>query len=381
MAKSEPLSEEGGGPGAGGFGDLGLNPLVAAFAAGTPRSSMAVDLTGASTPPASMPAPGTPPADVNDPAEAGKILLGNVADLLKEHGSPCSYLSQVLAHPHDGKFFLEWLWVTFPECDDVLYTYDAKLPMVESEQDMGETLPLRVHVSCLGFDASCSLKPACGMDIAKELAGLYIQNGFISGSSPLVLAQPEGASGCCPYALARPWDKNDGHPTLTPFSLGYLKGFARASTLLMVLHRSMVLKLDLKNILPAFHESVCKISVHCFKQNSRVDEALMNMKMSASGSIRKAVNLIQCVYMLTNLMRVAGLHDTGTFIKRWNNMTTKSFQIAGRKSMSLKQLFDVTPKDRQLAVLKNLAAILRVVFSEISDSCLKSFGKENFLFH
>lgn len=256
---------------------------------------------------------------------------------------------------------MEWLWTTFPECDEIMYTYDGKLPVVESEQDMGETLPLPLHVSCLGFDASCSLKPPCGIDIAKELAGLYIQNGFISGSQPLVLAQPEGTSGCCPYALKGPWEKDAGSSVLKPFSLGYLKGFARASSLLMVLHRSMVLQLDLKKCLPLLYDSVCKISVHCFKQNSRVDEALMNMKMSASGSVRKAVNLIQCVYMLKNLMRVAGLHDTATFIKRWNNMTTKSFQIAGRKSMSLKQLFDVTPKDRQLAVLKTTEAILRVV--------------------
>ena len=75
---------------------------------------------------------------------------------------------------------------------------------------------------------------------------------------------------------------------------------------------------------------------------SRVDEALQNMKLSCRGSLRKATNTIQCVFMVRSLMTF-GLTDTMTFVRQWNAMSARQFQIVGKRAQTLKLLFDNAP--------------------------------------
>ena len=75
---------------------------------------------------------------------------------------------------------------------------------------------------------------------------------------------------------------------------------------------------------------------------SRVDEALRNMKLSRRGSLRKATNTIQCVFMIRSLM-IFGLADTMTFVRQWNAMSARQFQIVGKRAQTLKLLPDNAP--------------------------------------
>ena len=75
---------------------------------------------------------------------------------------------------------------------------------------------------------------------------------------------------------------------------------------------------------------------------SKVDEALQNMKLSCRGSLRKATNTIQCVFMVRSLMTF-GLTDTMTFVRQWNAMSARQFQIVGKRAQTLKLLFDNAP--------------------------------------
>lgn len=117
------------------------------FGPGFDAASLAGTAASA-TPVTTVAAPGTPDASLLvDPEEAVKALYRNTCDLMRQFGGPSQYLSQTLKDPTSGADFVKWLWATFPECDDVLYSYGQKLPTIESEQEMGEQLPIRVHVA------------------------------------------------------------------------------------------------------------------------------------------------------------------------------------------------------------------------------------------
>ena len=320
------------------------------------------------TPTTQIPAPGSPIFADGSASEAGsfttisdcsnfastgtesewlkivKLLMSNCKAALKTHGSPSRYLSEVLKEKSDAQNFLDWLWHTFPEKPDLLYNYESALPSLHTETEMGESLPLRLHVSTLGFDVACSVKPPCGPDLAMELVEQFLKGGFVTADNPLLCSQPPGIV-CCHHSLTQPWPENLATgKSLKPFNLAYAKGFARCSTLLMLLHKIMLAKVDLRTF-PELTDTTGQIYAHVVQSSSRIDEALFNMKVSARHSLRKANNLVQCVFILKNLMVVGGLQEIGTFVKRWNAMTTRTFMISGRKMMSLKQLFEVTSKD------------------------------------
>ncbi len=317
------------------------------------------------TPETRVPAPGTPTLDGSasesgfsavsgfrstaesestDQSKVVSMILANCKESLKHYGSPSNFLSEHLKDKNAASVFMNWLWDTFPEKQDILYSFESVLPHISSEREMGDSLPLRMHVATLGFSKACSVKPPCGSDLALELMEQYMKSGFITADAPLLVTQPDGFH-CFEHSLDAPCQKGGLNTGIHAFNLGYTKGFARASTLLMLCHRLMSAHINVAEMLPQFHESVSQIYVHNIKNTSRIEEALLNMKLSSRGSLRKSNNLIQCVFMLKTLMVVGGLQDCGVFVRRWNAMTTKQFAIAGRKAMSLKQLFDITPKD------------------------------------
>lgn len=278
------------------------------------------------------------PETVTNDNSAAEQLLSSCAKVMEMYGGPAQYLSEVLREACDGQLFLDWLKDTLPECDDTLYHHEAVLPHV-TEAELASSTPICLHVSCLGFTANCSLKPCPGFDKCKTLMEEIVKDGFVTSSQPLFVLQHD--VDCAPFDLP-------GHkPTeLKPFGLAYLKGFARATTALMLLHRSKSLGFnsETEGLKPLF-DSMARVWIQCLHQPSRVDEALQNMKLSARGSIRKANNTVECCFIIQNLMK-CGLSDHSIFIKRWNQMSSRAFQIVGRKATALKLLFEHCPKDR-----------------------------------
>lgn len=299
----------------------------------------------------SAPGPGTEPgsAEPKEVSEAKNQLLTSCTALVQQYGSPTAYLTQVLESEAAAQGFVTWLVDTFPEAEDVLYSQDESLPKVTEENRAG-TLPLVVHVATLGWSALSSLKPPCGPDLSKKLWEQYLTEGFLTAEAPLLVSQSEHSTAVHP-ALTSPWTPAADSKGLRPFSLGNVKGFARASALQMLLFRAMDLGIDLKTLMPDFWSSVRKVYVHCMPITNRLDEAMQNMKLSARGSLRQANNTIQCVVMIQNLCARGGLTDASHFIRRWNAMAAKSFQIVGRKQMALKQLFENTPQESMTCML------------------------------
>ncbi|CAK9028727.1 unnamed protein product [Durusdinium trenchii] len=126
------------------------------------------------------------------------------------------------------------------------------------------------------------------------------------------------------------------------------------TTLLMLLHRCKALGLNGSSPgLAPLWSSVTRIWVHCMESSNRIDEALTNMKLSSRGSLRKANNLIQLVFMLQNLKSL-GLSDSSAFVQRWNKMSSKTFQIVGRKASALKLLLEQTPQSVLTLILDHV---------------------------
>ena len=245
----------------------------------------------------------------------------------------------------DYQNFMEWLWQEFPETDDAVFSYQSVLPSI-AEDEVASTLPLVVHVSTLGFTAQCTLKPPLGMDLALRLVQQFLVEGFKTGDQPLYVLQH---SEVCLFPEQGPWMLAGQGPEaargLKPFNLSFLKGFSRATSLLMLLHRVKESGINLSEQLPDFHQSIRKIHVQVLRQASRMAEALSNMQISSRHSLRSAPNTVTSVFTIRNLMKVGGLQDVGTFIKKWNTMSARAFQITGRRHGALKLLFEVAPKD------------------------------------
>ena len=266
-------------------------------------------------------------------------ILDDVSQSLEATGGPSQYLEGV-----DHEAFCKWLWDTFAEDDRVIYHHEALLPPVP-EADLAATPPLVVHCAALGFSPICSMKPPCGVRHCLDMVEQYLLQGFVtSGIDPGPLVVTEVMSPVQDWPS--PWKDlvAKDKPSLKPFSLAYVKGMARASSLLMLLHRLKVMQVEIRTELPHLFDTVCKIHIHHLKSQSRLEECLTNMRISCSGSLRKATNTLQAVVMVKNLMKMGSLQDYMSFVKKWNTMSTRQFQFPGKKLSSMRLLFESAPQ-------------------------------------
>jgi hypothetical protein len=257
--------------------------------------------------------------------------------LAEQYHSPGKYLEAVLRDPLDVNKFAEHLWSYYPEQDDTSYHHKKRMEPT-SEKDWSHTLPTCLHLVSFGFEKGCSLKPFPGTEIWMLLTDQYLADGFCSNSEPLLVVQSVQVSHPSWKVF---WNDTDPMPS---FSLGYVKGMARMSSLFALLHFCWVEGLKVKECHPVLYESVLRIWAHHVEHVNKVDEALHTMKMSSKGSIRKAVNVIQAAVMIQNLFAY-GLTDFGAFVRKWNQSAARAFQITGKRATSLKYLFEQTPKD------------------------------------
>lgn len=266
-----------------------------------------------------------------------------LGDLSKLCGGPANYLAAQMPYPSDQSDFATFLWNTFPEADDTLYHHSGPIPSV-SDDDLSNALPVCVHVAALGYHKTCSLKPPPGTALFGQLTEQIFMDGFLTSGDPLLVVQPAMDGG-----LVQLWQPEAfGSEPLRSASLGYVKGMARASSLLMILHYCFKNSVDLHTVHPKLYMSVLKIFVHHMPSQTKTDEALKNLKLSARGSIRKMANVIQIAQMIKNLCE-HGMDDFTGFVRKWNQMSGRSHQIVGRRAMSLKLLFEQAPVDSSLS--------------------------------
>jgi hypothetical protein len=164
-----------------------------------------------------------------------QALRTKAADVFSSLGGPKQYL--VKTWGHRAQDFADALFHQLPLLPQVLYTMPKEMPTVaESERASKPCLP--VHVGALAFEEDCSLKGPPTITTALALIDEYLVDGFVTSTEALLVQQLRQ-----PQALAAPWKQPGQMLDLTPFSLGYIKGQARACTLLALL--SLVIEADL----------------------------------------------------------------------------------------------------------------------------------------
>ena len=276
-----------------------------------------------------------------------KKLSTKIREIFDEcPAGPASYLARHVNSVEAKQAFVSWLWGNFPERSDILYVHDVDAAPRVTENDLAQSPPAAFHVASLAFSDLSSIKPPPGKELAVQLIDFFLKEGFVTSGEPLLISMPESLVEEN-RGVTSPWD-SEGKVTLAPFSVGYVKGRARATSLLALLHvmysDATFSKEDLENHCPKLIDTVTSIWAHHLRQNTKEDEVLTNLRLSLRGSLRKAANVVQMAAMVRKLLMEGGT-DYMSFVRRWNVQTVAAHQIKGRKGIALKLLFESAPKD------------------------------------
>ena len=234
-----------------------------------------------------------------------KQAISSMGEIASTFGGPYQYLKHHLKlEPNDADerdksialrdSFTAAMEQMFPELPDMLYHHESKMTGV-SEEDLGQTPPTCCHMTALGHDLAASTKDPPGTQLFGELIDMYLTDGFKTSNEPLLVTQPDELAH---LGLKLP----EVQGTLATASLGYIKGFARTSSMLAFVHWCWVHGHDLEVLHPNLHKSLLTIYVHYMPLETKVDEALKNMKVSCTGSIRRPPNIVGIVSTIHKLV-------------------------------------------------------------------------------
>ena len=181
-----------------------------------------------------------------------------------------------------------------------------------------------LHCSDLGFQAHCSSKLPPYAGTVRQLAEEIAMQGFASEAEPLLLVDTSSSAAVLSVGAS---------PT---FWVSYVKGMARATTLLCIADCLIQAGYDTKNA-PRIQSTFGII--HARRHMAAMDKAaiaLENARLSAAGSIRKGHDLIQWFGKL--LMLKSFNYDPPEILAKWNQQATKDHRIVGAKQMSIMRL-------------------------------------------
>lgn len=231
----------------------------------------------------------------------------------------------------------------FKQEDDAVYHHDRSIPSCDAEQraTFGN---ICLHLSALGVWKDCTSKPPPFKGTCSELMDEMLMDGFVTSGDPLVIQQPPeymaGVEDEAGLVCSTPWSETTvGMPFLHATSLGYVKGMARSCTVLCMVHVAWKKNYDLASRLPKFYGTLLRIYAIHSPAGSKREIALLNMKLSCRGSIRKPPNVISILFTVKSLAK-KGDNDFTGFLKAWNNQAARSHQVQGKKATSLKYFIE-----------------------------------------
>lgn len=261
-----------------------------------------------------------------------EVALNACQQQLEAFGNPVQYLKHYLGPEGNEKLvnFGNQLSTAFPRRADLSYLDGTLLPRV-----LEETHVFRISLWQLGFLGCCSSKPPTFRVTAAALMDEYLTNTFLTAGDPLLLyQQPEDL----PAEMQIP-----GFPGQCYFWTHYLKGAARASSILMLAHVLLnLLHVDVSVLSPNLHQSM--LAVHCRFGTAASDLATIameNARFSARGSIRKNHDVVTWAVKLHTLKR-KGLQPP-EIIKKFNANSTEQAALQGAKRVGVLQLLELPP--------------------------------------
>lgn len=273
-------------------------------------------------------------------------LQGELRTMFNDCGCPSQYLDKQLTSAQDRRDFGQYLATTFPKQEELAYCIERDLPNV-TDVTMGFTAPTIVSVADLGCSRVCSTKTP-DATTALAIVENVLVDGFKTTSGPLLVLQPASLldDNILPKVEPISW-----------MSLGYVKGFTRACTVLSMIRfiQCSVKGYSFQVHFPQIYESVRAVIVYHLPQIDLVQHALTNARLTSRSSVRKPYNVITWAGTAMNL-NSGGVRDRKGAINMWNAMAPKSKHIVGRMRTSLNTLLEF-PHDAVMAVIDFVLAV------------------------
>eukprot|EP00435_Cladocopium_sp_Y103_P074522 s366_g49.t1 len=173
----------------------------------------------------------------SQPKNLREVLL-RVCDLLLDyHGGPVQYLQSELGSEPNAVWtaFAADLERTFPRRPDLTYVDGLTYP-----NGCLQDSAIKLSLWQLGWHPDCSSKPPTFKPAARKLIDEFLTHTFLTASDNLLLYQSESYPG-----------KLENQQDAPIFFAHYVKGAARASTILMLAHVKVYkLELDVASLSP-----------------------------------------------------------------------------------------------------------------------------------
>jgi hypothetical protein len=270
--------------------------------------------------------------------EAMKNAMRDV--VCRQHGGPRAYLNTTFDTAEKRKMFATTLLREFPMQDTHKYVSSLDIPAI-SKDKLGQHTPSIYHMASFSFHEDASTKMPPGEHLTLALVAEYLTDGFLSSGEPLLLSVPPTPM---PNSFSDKW-VTDG--TFLVQGIGYVKGQARMLVLLAMmglLIEDSVSGDTVKQVHETLYQSVRAIYAHKLVFADKEAEIFENFKLSQRGEIRRAPNVITWVFTLMELGKKYQLTDIGAVLRKWNNMASKSAQLLGGKSQSVKNIMELLPQ-------------------------------------
>ena len=276
----------------------------------------------------------TAPDDNNKVTESGASsaklmdnLKNKVLKLSLDNGGLGGYLQKTFNTVERKRNFANMLLTNVRMSGGVDYNHQRTLVV---QDDMSATY--KVHVSMLGFDKLASCKRMVEHTVVDKLITEMFKDGFVTFSEPMVCHQPTEMA-------VKELALTDADHLMCHFSLAYVKGMARACTLLTLL--DLIFEDGSKECIDTFKElinSARVITIRLHQTIDRIDLAIQNAKLAQRGRIRKANNVVTWAGIVMELKH-HGVTDPATLVRAWNEKcASKESHIIGQKRTALLSL-------------------------------------------
>ena len=152
----------------------------------------------------------------------------------KEYGGPRQYLLMRYNSQELLRGFHDTIMQQLPPRADIAYHNDKNLTEVVSEHDIAGHRPMCLHPAMFSFHEKSSLKGHPEGATCEKLCDQILIDGFVSSGDDLLVAPLQQVTLVdFPSAFQTPTPTEN--PSMVPFSVGYVKGSARMSTLLAII--------------------------------------------------------------------------------------------------------------------------------------------------
>ena len=195
------------------------------------------------------------------------------------------------------------------------------------------------------------------MEVFNDMVERIIKEGIITSGDPMRCTQPLALQQRPPQLKLDPlWKTTDIEEALPPFSIGFVKGKARASTALALFGWCMLNGINLRVEHPLLHASGLRIYIFHTPKGSRREESIENHTISCRGALRRAPDLVTVTYMCIDQID-SGDPNYADFIKLLNTKATKQHQITGTKATSVKFLIEHLRRDDLNLILDEVSTM------------------------